>query len=232
MKWLLFITLLLFCLSNSYSQQQEDSNDSLRITELDEFYVSRYMKNQYQSELRRLKRVYPLAVKAKAILEEYESTLSTLEKKKDARKYSKKMNDFLKDEFSYAIRDLYVSEGRLLIQLIHRETGLTVKQIMDKYTNGMQSMLYTTAAKMMKHNLNDKYEPNTKNAFTEMVIQDILAGVTVIDMKMDTMTKETFKASQQEYRQKKKDSRERVKVIKKDLKEKQKEQKETKKRDK
>lgn len=220
MKWFCVIILSLFYLSNGYSQQLDDT---IHVTELEDFYVNRFRQNQYQSELKRLQRVYPLAVKAKAILDEYETNLSAMEKKKDARKYSRKMNDFLKDEFSYAIRDLYVSEGRLLIQLIHRETGMTVKQIMDKYLNGMQTMIYNTTAKMMKHNLNDKWEPSKKHAFTETVIQDILEGITPFEMKMDAMTREKFKESQQEYRQKIKESRSKIKDIKKENKEKEKE---------
>lgn len=220
MKWFYVIILSLFYLSNGYSQQLDDT---IQVTELEDFYVNRYQQNQYQYELKRLQRVYPLAVKAKAILDEYESNLSAMEKKKDARKYSKKMNDYLKDEFSYAIRDLYVSEGRLLIQLIHRETGMTVKQIMDKYVGGLQATMYNTTAKMMKHNLNDKYDVSKKHAFTEMVIQDILSGVTPFEMKMDAMTREKFKESQKEYREKVKSSKNKMKDIKKENKEKEKE---------
>ncbi len=205
MKPFLVIILCLFYLSNGYSQQVQDT---FHVVELEEAYVNRRQQIIYQNELHRLQRVYPLAVKAKAILDEYEATLSSFEKKKEAKRYSQKMNAYLNDEFSYAIRDLYVSEGRLLIQLIHRETGMTVKQIMSKYSNGFQNMIYSTAAKVMKHDLNDTYNPQTKNKWTEMVIEDILAGNVGFEMKMDKLTRDKFKESQQNYRKQKKEMRE------------------------
>lgn len=214
MKKYLLILLTLIHLSNGYSQQSEDT---IYVFKFDEFYVNRAQQRQYQAELGRIKRVYPLAIKAKAILDEYELTLSSIEKKKDAKRYSRKMKEYLNEEFSYAIRDLYVSEGRLLIQLIHRETGMTVKEIMQKYTNGFQSLFYTTAAKVMNHDLNDKYDATSKNRMTEMVIQDILAGSTEINMKMDKMTKEKFKETQQEYRNSKKTSRIEYRELKKEI---------------
>lgn len=213
---------LVFSLSNAYSQ---NIDTAVVYRDLDEFIVNRDFKGQYDRELKRVQKIYPMALKAKAIMDEYEMELARLDKKRDAKKYSKKMNKFLKEEFTYSVRDLYTSEGHLLMQLIHRETGKTVDDIITEYSGGGQAFIYRNLAKMFDQDLKAKYDPDKDNYFTEMVISDILCGNVAFDPEMDKMTKESFKESQRQYRAQKKESRTRVKEMKAVNKEKEKAQK-------
>ena len=201
---------LLFSLANVYSQREDST---IHYRELDEFVVNRFFQKQYKQELERIKRVYPMALKAKAIMMEYESELAKLDTRREERRYSKKMNKFLKEEFTYSIRDLYTSEGRLLMQLVHRETGKTVDDIITEYSGSAQAFMYRNMAKMFDQDLKAKYDTAKTNFMTEIVITDILDGKVEFDPEMDRMTKEAFKESQRQYRQERKEAKARSRVF-------------------
>lgn len=148
-----------------------------------------------------------MALKAKQLIDNYERDLDDLKKNRKKKKYSKEAHQELKDEFSYNIRDLYQSEGDLLMKLIHRETGMTVHEIIKKYRGGMQSSLYNSMGKLWGHNLKDTYDANGDDWITEVVIQDILSGRISFDLKMDKLDKAAFKEGMKEYRDGRKRSR-------------------------
>lgn len=204
----IYLTFLVFSFSNLYSQET-DSNTVYK--QLHEFVVNKNFQKQYDRELERVKKIYPMALKAKAIMDEYETEIAKMDKKRDVKRYSKKMNKFLKEEFTYSIRDLYTSEGHLLMQLIHRETGKTVDQIISQYAGGGQAFIYRNMAKMFDQDLTSTYDSEKANYYTEIVISDILYGSVEFNPEMDKMTKESFKESQKQYRQDKKDTKKRLK---------------------
>lgn len=210
--------LIFFVFSLSYGYSQELDSNSV-YNQLDEFVVNRFFKKSYDRELKRVQKIYPMALKAKAIMDEYEEEIEKLDKKREEKKYSKKMNKFLKEEFTYSIRDLYTSEGRLLMQLIHRETGKTVDDIITEYSGAGQAFVYRNLAKMFDQDLRIKYNPEKDNYFTEMAISDVLNGSAPFNPEMDSLTKEEFKESQKKYRQEIKESKARRKTYKKQKKE-------------
>lgn len=220
----LIVSLIFLVLSLTSAYSQEIS-DTVNYSDLDEFVVNRHFAYNYQRELRRVKKIYPMAIKAKAIMDEYEAEIAKLDKKREKKKYSKKMNDYLKDEFSYSIRDLYTSEGRLLLELIHRETGKTVDQILTEYAGDFQAFVYRNMAKMFDQDLKSKYNSQKQNYYTEIVITDILNGEVEFNPVMDKMTKEAFKKSKEEYKNLKKENRVKHREYKAAKKEKEKEEK-------
>lgn len=219
----LIVSLIFLVLSLTSAYSQEIS-DTVNYSDLDEFVVNRHFAYNYQRELRRVKKIYPMAIKAKAIMDEYEAEIAKLDKKREKKKYSKKMNDYLKDEFSYSIRDLYTSEGRLLLELIHRETGKTVDQILTEYAGDFQAFVYRNMAKMFDQDLKSKYNSQKQNYYTEIVITDILNGEVEFNPVMDKMTKEAFKKSKEEYKNLKKENRVKHREYKAAKKEKEKEE--------
>jgi len=198
---LVFLTFTVVHLSNG-QVHRTDSNIVYR--ELNEFVVDRDFQKHYFLELKRMKKVYPMALKAKAIMDEYEEDLQQLNTKRQQKRYSKKMNKFLKKEFSYSIRDLYVSEGKLLLQLIHRETGYTVDEILALYTTNTQAFMYRRMAKFFNYDLHSKYDPIGTNRITEIILNDIFTEKIEFNVEMHKMEKEEFKKSKKEYKQAKK----------------------------
>jgi len=196
------LVIILFSLTHA----QEDLA-IVKELEIQVMHVDKNFSRKYKTQLSHLRAVYPLALKAKELIDTYERDLEDLKKNRKKKKYSKEAHQKLKDEFNYNIRNLYQSEGDLLMKLIHRETGMTVHQIIKKYRGGMQSSMYNSMGKLWGHNLKDTYDPNGADWITEVVIQDIISGRISFDLKMEKLEKSEYKEGMKEYRNSRKESR-------------------------
>lgn len=222
---------IFICLASMYiaapSISQVDLTTILH-QQIPEMRADKNFARKYEEKLRLLRRTYPMALKAKELIAEYEADLATIEKKRKQKKYGKEAHKDLKEEFLYNIKDLYTSEGGMLMKVIHRETGMTVQQIIERYRGDVSADVYEGVAKIWGNDLNQTFDPkNQKNDdwITELVIQDILAGRVEFDLEMRKMEKEEYKISMEEYREKRKDSKKRVRDGKRDRKRKEKETK-------
>ncbi|MCH2230445.1 MAG: DUF4294 domain-containing protein [Crocinitomicaceae bacterium] len=188
------------------SKAQEDTT-IVKEKDFEVMHVDKNFGRKYKSQLHQLKAVYPLALKAKQLIDDYEKDLEDLKKNRKKKKYSKEAHQHLKDEFTYNIRDLYQSEGDLLMKLIHRETGMTVHQIIKKYRGSFQSTMYNSMGKLWGHNLKDTYDAKGEDWITEVVIQDIESGRISFEKEMKKLDKNEYKDSMKSYRQNKKNGR-------------------------
>ena len=192
---------------------QEEDSIKLHLT-IREMHTDRNFMKKYNRELAKVRRVYPMALKAKALINDYEADLAAIDKNRKQKKYGKNAHKELKEQFTYSIRDLYTSEGKLLMELVQRETNMTVNEIIRKYRGGMQASIYEGMGNLFDQNLDAKYDVNGDNWITEIVIQDILNGDVEFNPVMDELTKAEFKKTQQEYKERKKESRTRTRAMK------------------
>lgn len=192
--------LLFWCilLTSLYVNSQED--DSLKTQQLLEVRIDENFNANYAKRLRQLRRTYPMALEAKRMVDQFEKELAEIEKNRKKKKYGKQAHKELKSEFTFNIKDLYVDEGDLLMKLIHRETGMTVSEIVKKYRGKTQNSLYIAMAKVWGHNIKDTYDATGEDWLTELIIVDIDAGHIPFDKNMDKMNKGAYKASMKVYR--------------------------------
>lgn len=205
----------LFIAGTSFGQ--EDVAD-IKNQQLPEMRADKDFGRKYRRQLRLLIRTYPMALKAKELIDEYDEDLSEIEKKRKKKKYGREAHRDLKEEFTYNILDLYASEGDLLMKLVYRETGMTVRQIIEKYKGNLSSDVYNMMGKAWGHDLDAKYDPKSSTNddwITEMVIQDILAGRIDFDLEMHKMSKEEYKVRMEDYNEKRKETKERIKEFEK-----------------
>src|SRR5690606_33462429 len=73
----------------------------------------------------KVKKVYPYARLAGKMLDEYEPKYFALETDKDRRKLMKELEQQLLDEYKDEMKRMTLSEGRILLKLIDRETSRT-----------------------------------------------------------------------------------------------------------
>jgi len=194
---------------------------TMKAQQIPEMRADKNFARKYNNQLRLLRRTYPMALKAKELIQEYEADLAEIDKKRKQKKYGREAHKDLKEEFSYNIRDLYESEGDLLMKLVHRETGMTVRQIIEKYKGDLSSGLYDGIAKIWGHDLDDTYDPNDEKSddwITELVIQDILAGRVDFNSEMRKMSRDEYKDSMDKYRSGRKESKKKVRSLKRDRK--------------
>lgn len=173
-------------------------------------------ERQYKYTLEKVRKIYPYALYAKSLLDRYNEDIKELTKERQLKKYGKTALEKLKEDFEYTLKNMYTSEGNLLMKLINRETGITVYDIIDKYRGKGAAGFYNVIGKLFDQDLKVTYDKK-KDWLIERVLQDIFAGKYSL-YEMDLLTKEKFKALREGERiQKKKskqESREQNKIIK------------------
>ena len=88
---------------------------------------------------------------------------------------------------------MWVSEGKVLMKLVHLESGFTVREIIEMYRGKMKAGWYQFIGNMFDQNLSATYDPK-KDWIIEMVLRDIHAGRIKISPDAKIMTKAEYKA--------------------------------------
>lgn len=199
MKYFWFCLFLLI----SFKGLNQATEPVVLYNELPEMKADKDFRKKYNQALRRLRRVYPLALQAKALLLEFDGDLAEMEKKRQKKKYGKEASKTLKDQFTYDIKDLYIEEGILLMKLIHRETGLTVSEVISKYRGNLQANLYEGMGKIWDQDLDVKYDPVGEDWIYEVVINDIIHKRVAFNWDVKPIDKATYKQGMKDYRENK-----------------------------
>lgn len=224
--------IIFFLLISGWNYSQSPVKDSIkdrdtmiyRLQVYQGFDLPSNFSQRYRIALSRVRKVYPLAMYAAEVVDSLDYLLDHTEKKRKKRKVARQTQKELTDNFKYLLKDLYVSEGKVLTKLIYRETGMTVQEIITKYKSGFSASLYSGLAKMFDQDLNAVYKPNTDDFVIECVIQDIKSGKVEFDPTLKTLSKDEYKEDLKNYHKGRKavrkDNRQRLIEIKKQRKEK------------
>ncbi len=200
-----FFILQMFAFGNFSFSQNEDSLYVAYFKQDIEIVDPNYKRN-YNYMLRKLKRVYPYAVYAKKLLDDYEKDVSELDKKRQIKKYGKTAHEKLIDDFEYVIKDMYVSDGKVLMKLVYRETGITVYDIIAKYRGKLKAGWYSTMGKLFEQDLRIEYYPDKQDWLIERIVKEIEQGKHKVD-DLKLLTKEEFKEIKKSDKQTKKDNK-------------------------
>ncbi|MCT4673854.1 MAG: DUF4294 domain-containing protein [Prolixibacteraceae bacterium] len=180
----------IFCFSYTlFAQKKVDTVEKTAVvcdtlisepTILPEVRVSQKMSRRYWKRYYRLvkkvKKVYPMAKKAKTIVLEYEKRYGDFDRKRDRRKYAKGLQKALLKEYEPIIRKMKMSEGRILIRLIDRETQYTSYHIIKEFRGGFTAFMWQSVAQIFKQDLKSSYDPQGQDYLIEMIVQAIERG--------------------------------------------------------
>lgn len=185
----------------------------------DNLPVVRNFKGKYRIALRKVRKVYPLALRASELMDSLDLIKEETTRKSKQRKAARQTSKELKEDFKFLIKDLYISEGQILTKLIYRETGLTVKDIIKTYKNGFEASFYSSMGKLFEQDLEATYNPETDpdDFVLECVIRDIQNGVVEFDDAVPTMDRAEYKEKKKETRQNKRKNKKKAKALKKKL---------------
>ena len=121
---------------------------------------------------RRVLKVYPYALLAKYKLETIQLGLDTIPKRRHKKRYTKAVAKWVKEEYSETLKNLTMSEGKILVKLIYRETKTTSYQIVKSYRGRFNAFFWQTMAKFWDNNLKTEYDP--VNVREDMLIEHII----------------------------------------------------------
>ena len=146
---------------------------------------------QYVILRNRTLRVYPYAKLASDRLDTLSMRLENIKSNRKKKTYIKRIEKFIYDEFEAELKKLSRSQGRILIKLVHRQTGETTHSLIKELRNGWRAFVYQTTASLFKLSLKDTYNPETN--YEDFLIEDILQrayGDGLIDLDPTALTYE------------------------------------------
>jgi len=135
-------------------------------------FDSREDRRRYLILKRKTIKVYPYAKLAAERLDSLTARLNRLEKRRDKKRYAKKIQKYIEGEFSEELKKFTRTEGQILIKLIHRQTGRTTFELIKELRNGWRAFWFNTTASMFDLSLKREFDP--LNEKEDYLIEDVL----------------------------------------------------------
>ena len=183
MRILLVIALLSVFCNTSFAQDKVVianfsiiDGDTFFVSEVPEVEVLAFKdkteRKKYYILKRRVLKVYPYALAAKTKLQGIQNGLDSIPKRKHKKRYTREVANWVKEEYAEKLKNLTITEGKILVKLIYRETNTTSYQIVKSYRGRFNAFFWQTMAKLWDNNLKTEYDP--VNNREDMLIEHIL----------------------------------------------------------
>ena len=189
----IFLLFLFFFICSNVKSQVKDSlklfDNNLYVSEsgtipelgitLDEVILFQPLRFQTIEELKeylilrnRTLKVYPYAKLASDRLKRLNERINSIKNNSSKRRYTKRIEKFIYSEFEEELKKLSRSQGRILIKLVHRQTGTTTHDLVKELRNGWRAFIYQTTASLFDLTLKDTFDPKANRE--DFMIEDIL----------------------------------------------------------
>ena len=126
--------------------------------------------------VRNVKAAYPYAKLAGMKLTELDRQLVNEKNEKKRKKLIDETEKKIRMEFEEDVKKLTVTQGRILIKLIDRETGNTTYHVLQDVKGNFSAVLWQAIARIFGSNLKSEYDPYGEDMLIEMIIAGIEAG--------------------------------------------------------
>jgi len=157
--------------------------DTLWVADLDEVYIfpektfeNLHQKRKYSRLIMNVKKVYPWAQLAGDIMEEVNNHLLTLETDKEKNDYLKLVETDLLDNYTDQIKKLTVTQGKILVKLIDRQTGETSYEVLEFYRGKFSAFFWQALARLFGSSLKLEYDPYGEDRLIEEIVLQIESG--------------------------------------------------------
>ncbi len=114
----------------------------------------KYLILKYKTE-----KVWPYAVLAAERLTTLQKRLATIHSKRDRKRYTKYVQEYVEGKFKDRLKKLTKSEGQILVKLIYRQTGETTYNIVRHLRSGWRAFWYNVTANLFTISLKETYDP-------------------------------------------------------------------------
>jgi hypothetical protein len=115
-------------------------------------------------------KVMPYAMYAKRRYEQLERDLALTDNKREQKKLVKQCDNEIKQMFNKEIKELTITQGRILTKLVDRELGRTTYDIVKQNKGGVKAFLYQSVARVVGHDLKSTYNPREERDIESIII--------------------------------------------------------------
>ena len=129
-------------------------------------------RRRYLILQRKTLKVYPYAKLAAERLETLNARMADVKSKRQRKKYTRMVQKFVENEFADKLKKFTITEGQILIKLIHRQTGETAFDLIKELRSGWRAFWYNNTAKLFDMSLKIPFDPEVEEE--DFLIEDIL----------------------------------------------------------
>ncbi len=139
-------------------------------------FKSEAEKRRYTRLIRNIKKVLPYAKIAKTKLYVINQQLEKIPNEKVRKKFLKEQEKLLKKQYGPDLMNLTISQGRILIKLIDRETDNTSYDLIKQFRGSFNAFIWQSVARVFGENLKDEYDASEEDKYIEEIVLRIEAG--------------------------------------------------------
>lgn len=185
MQRIIMVLLLFFCANDLLAQKSGvfpaiiNGRDTLPHVLLEEVTVrgkAKYIR--HYNRLTRLeynvRKVYPYACMATVKISKIEQKLAQANSEPERKRIIREEYSQLMKTFKAPLMKLSVTQGRILIRLIYRETGHSSFAHIREYRGAVNAYFWQSIALLFGNNLKAAYDPNGEDAEIESIVQKII----------------------------------------------------------
>ena len=117
-------------------------------------------------------KVYPYALLARDLTVQVDNHIAANElRRRKKEKYINQMQKELFNVYEQPLKNMSISQGRLLIKLIDREIGKSSFKIIKDYKSGITAGFWQGIAKIFGNDLKSRYDPEGDDKITEYLVE-------------------------------------------------------------
>ena len=131
---------------------------------------------KYERLILNIKRVYPYALMVRKRLDQVNEAMKNIPDEKSRKAYMKDVEKDVFAEYEDDMRQMTMTQGRLLIKLIDRETQNTSYELIKDYRGKLSAAFWQGIARIFGTNLKEEYDAFGEDALIELIITEIDAG--------------------------------------------------------
>ena len=151
-----------------------DTIPSMRMPTLyvykDLYFKNKKQQQEYNRLVRNVKKTLPIAKEVnRAIIETYEF-LQTLPDEKAREKHLSMVEKSIKEQYTPRMKQLTLSQGKLLIKLVNRETSSSSYELVKAFLGPFKAGFYQAFAAIFGASLKKEYHPEDEDALIERII--------------------------------------------------------------
>lgn len=139
-------------------------------------FTSKRQEQRYSRYVEKVKKVYPLAVEARELLKKYEPVYYSINSQRERKKLMKNLEKELLDKHKEELKKWSISDGKILLKLINRETDRTAYSIIKDFRGEFSAVFWQGIARLFKNNLKDGYDPDNEDRVLEEIVRKIEMG--------------------------------------------------------
>ncbi len=139
-------------------------------------FKNKKQRKKYDKLTRNVKKVYPYAIIIGNFYTEIERDLAHIPNRRDQKKYVKSKEKELRAEYEESLINLTISQGRLLIKLVDRQTSHTTYEVVKEFKGEVNAFFWQSVAVLFGSNLKDDYDAKEEDKMIEEIIAKIENG--------------------------------------------------------